>query len=235
MPEYLAPGVYVEETSFRSKSIEGVSTSTTAFVGLARKGLVTNDVEKSDTPEILTSYVDFERVFGGFEDIELTGGSSLNYLAHAVSAFFANGGSRLYVARVAGAGAKKAESATFAGGTARFKARFEGSAGNGRIILSLGYAPISARTWASAPVGTVVRVGGAGPTPARVTGAVVGEPAASRGSTITSRPFRPAAGIIARSTVYESTPVSSTRAALLPLYVSEEVAAAVSTPVPERV
>ena len=38
MPEYLAPGVYVEETSFRSKSIEGVSTSTTGFVGPARKG-----------------------------------------------------------------------------------------------------------------------------------------------------------------------------------------------------
>ena len=33
MPEYLAPGVYVEEVSFRAKSIEGVSTTTTAFVG----------------------------------------------------------------------------------------------------------------------------------------------------------------------------------------------------------
>lgn len=31
MPEYLAPGVYVEELSFRSKSIEGVSTSTRDF------------------------------------------------------------------------------------------------------------------------------------------------------------------------------------------------------------
>ena len=38
MPEYLAPGVYVEEVSFRSKSIEGVSTTTTGFVGLARYG-----------------------------------------------------------------------------------------------------------------------------------------------------------------------------------------------------
>ena len=38
MPEYLAPGVYVEETSFRAKSIEGVGTSTTAFVGPTRKG-----------------------------------------------------------------------------------------------------------------------------------------------------------------------------------------------------
>ena len=38
MPEYLAPGVYVEETSFRSKSIEGVSTTTTGFIGPTRYG-----------------------------------------------------------------------------------------------------------------------------------------------------------------------------------------------------
>ena len=38
MPEYLAPGVYVEEVSFRSKSIEGVSTTTTGFVGPTRYG-----------------------------------------------------------------------------------------------------------------------------------------------------------------------------------------------------
>ena len=36
MPEYLAPGVYVEEVSFRAKSIEGVPTSTTGFAGMAR-------------------------------------------------------------------------------------------------------------------------------------------------------------------------------------------------------
>ena len=40
MPEYLAPGVYVEEVSFRSKSIEGVPTSTTGFAGLTRYGPV---------------------------------------------------------------------------------------------------------------------------------------------------------------------------------------------------
>ncbi len=49
MPEYLAPGVYVEETSFRAKSIEGVGTSTTAFVGPTRRGPVTG------TPELVTS------------------------------------------------------------------------------------------------------------------------------------------------------------------------------------
>ena len=36
MPEYLAPGVFVEEVSYRSKSIEGVSTTTTGFVGPTR-------------------------------------------------------------------------------------------------------------------------------------------------------------------------------------------------------
>ena len=40
MPEYLAPGVYVEEVTFRSKSIEGVPTSTTGFAGLTRYGPV---------------------------------------------------------------------------------------------------------------------------------------------------------------------------------------------------
>ena len=40
MPEYLAPGVYVEEVSFRSKSIEGVPTSTTGFAGVTRYGPV---------------------------------------------------------------------------------------------------------------------------------------------------------------------------------------------------
>ena len=37
MPEYLAPGVYVEETSFRAKSIEGVGTSTTIYDPDAKK------------------------------------------------------------------------------------------------------------------------------------------------------------------------------------------------------
>jgi len=39
VPEYLAPGVYVEEASYRSKSIEGVSTSTRGFVGSIRRGV----------------------------------------------------------------------------------------------------------------------------------------------------------------------------------------------------
>lgn len=44
MPEYLAPGVFVEETSFRQKAIEGVSTSTTGFVGSGRPVLCRSTV-----------------------------------------------------------------------------------------------------------------------------------------------------------------------------------------------
>jgi phage tail sheath protein FI len=39
MPEYLAPGVYVEEVDTGSKPIEGVSTSTSGMVGVTSGGL----------------------------------------------------------------------------------------------------------------------------------------------------------------------------------------------------
>lgn len=93
MPEYLAPGVYVEETSYRAKSIEGVSTTTTGFVGPTRYGPI--DME----PEIVTSLGDFERVYGDGQPLEFAGGRMHNYLWHAVRAFFEEGGRRLYVAR----------------------------------------------------------------------------------------------------------------------------------------
>ena len=94
MPEYLAPGVYVEETSFRSKSIEGVSTSTAGFVGPALFGPI------SGTPELITSFSDFTRIYGGLNDLEFDEGVQTNYLAHGVRAFFEEGGRRLYVQRV---------------------------------------------------------------------------------------------------------------------------------------
>ncbi len=95
MPEYLAPGVFVEETSFRSKSIEGVSTTTTGFIGPARTGPV--DL----APDIITSLGEFEEVYGDGNDLQFDGGSTMtNYLWQAVRAFFANGGKRLYISRV---------------------------------------------------------------------------------------------------------------------------------------
>jgi uncharacterized protein len=102
MPEYLAPGVYVEEVSFRSKSIEGVGTTTTGFIGPASYGPVDMDGE----PEIVTSLEEFERTYGSGDQLEFNNAAGNdpqvldNYLWHAARAFFAEGGRRLYIARV---------------------------------------------------------------------------------------------------------------------------------------
>src|SRR5882672_5956842 len=101
MPEYLAPGVYVEEVSFRSKSIEGVSTTTTGFIGPARYGPI--DL----VPDVITSLGEFERMYGDRQRLEFFVPGSAdapplmhNYLWHAARAFFEEGGKRLYVARI---------------------------------------------------------------------------------------------------------------------------------------
>src|SRR5262245_45855668 len=101
MPEYLAPGVYVEEVSFRSKSIEGVPTSTTGFAGLTRFGPVQYPQGPTTTEaRLITSFTEFERVYGGLESLILEGNERVAYTAHAARAFFANGGKRLYLSRV---------------------------------------------------------------------------------------------------------------------------------------
>src|SRR6185312_14827083 len=107
MPEYLSPGVYVEETTFRSKSIEGVATSTTGFAGVTRYGPVQyvdggRRGPGSTEARLITSFTEFERVYGGLEQIVPDDGSPAreSYLAHAARAFFLNGGRRLYVSRV---------------------------------------------------------------------------------------------------------------------------------------
>jgi len=167
MAEYLAPGVYVEETSFRAKSIEGVGTSTTAFVGPTRKGPFRADLDDNSMLEMLTSYGDFERLYGGFADLSLGAGvPGTNYLAHAVRAYFNEGGSRLYVGRVVGAGAAAASATISAGGapagsTITFNARFPGSGGNGRISATEIVSPASAVVMANAPAGSLLRSGAA--------------------------------------------------------------------------
>ncbi|HEX2828606.1 MAG TPA: phage tail sheath subtilisin-like domain-containing protein [Burkholderiales bacterium] len=162
MPEYLAPGVYVEETSFRAKSIEGVGTSTTAFVGPARKGPFRANSNDLTQPEMLTSYGDFERLYGTYSDFGYTGVRRTNYLAHAARAFFNEGGARLYVCRVVGSNATAATAAASAatGDEAiAFTARFPGSAGNGRIDITEISTPASDRVMENAPPGTFLRTG----------------------------------------------------------------------------
>ena len=103
MPEYLSPGVYVEEVSFRSKSIEGVPTSTTGFAGMTRYGPVFYPNGPSTCePRLIGSFTEFESVFGGLGVLNAPTNADerLSYTAHAARVFFMNGGVRLYISRV---------------------------------------------------------------------------------------------------------------------------------------
>ncbi len=92
MAEYLSPGVYVEEFDCGPRPIEGVSTSTTGFIGLAERGPV------GGLPVPVTSWVDFSRMFGGF--LAENQFEDYRFLAHCVESYFTNGGCRCYIARV---------------------------------------------------------------------------------------------------------------------------------------
>ena len=139
MPEYLAPGVYIEETSFRSKSIEGVSTTTTGFIGPTRYGPL--DLE----PDIITSLGEFERIYGDRQQLVYSdAGTQHNFMWHAVRAFFEEGGKRLYIARVFkpaqngdGRASAKTPAAALDANAVQIRARFPGSAGNMRVRFAL--------------------------------------------------------------------------------------------------
>ncbi len=113
MPEYLAPGVYVEEVDTGSKPIEGVSTSTAGMVGVTERG-------PRDIPILITSMGEYRRWFGDFlDDDEFRNGNGYHcYLPHSVDGFFTNGGRRVYVTRVLRDDAVKASTALFNRGDA---------------------------------------------------------------------------------------------------------------------
>jgi len=147
MPEYLAPGVYVEEVSFRSKSIEGVSTTTSGFIGPTAYGPTNSDLE------IITSLEEFERIYGSGEKLvftDATGSSSQemdNFMWHGLRAFFAEGGTRAYVARVflprtdEDGRAKKGIKVGDVDDGIMVSARFPGAAGQMRVRFTLRLGP----------------------------------------------------------------------------------------------
>ena len=111
MPEYLSPGVFIEEIPARLKAIEGVSTSTAGFVGESLRGTVPGWIPvrppvtfgtangltftPDDAPVLVTSFAEYQRAFGAPPDDPSVDG----YLGHAVRGFFENGGKRAYIAR----------------------------------------------------------------------------------------------------------------------------------------
>jgi len=85
MSEYLAPGVYIEEVPFKSHPIEGVPTSTAAFLDIFEQGPINNAVKTE-------SFADFERVFGGLHP--------RSEASYAIRQYYLNGGRVAWVVRV---------------------------------------------------------------------------------------------------------------------------------------
>ena len=98
MAEYLSPGVYVEEYDSGATPMQGVSTSTAGFVGLAERGPVIGQ------PQLVTSFADYKRMYGGYLSQAAYG--SNRFLPYAVEQFFANGGARAYIMRAVPGDAK---------------------------------------------------------------------------------------------------------------------------------
>jgi uncharacterized protein len=99
MPEYLSPGVYVEEVDRGPKPIEGVGTAMAVFVGFTEKAEYVRDIDGVPVVEnllnraqLITNWTQYRERFGDF----VPGA----YLPHAIYGYFMNGGSRCYVVSV---------------------------------------------------------------------------------------------------------------------------------------
>ena len=103
--------------------MEGVGTSTAGFVGLAEKGPI------SGVPQLVTSFADFKRTYGGFLSENEFG--EYRFLAYAVEHFFLNGGARAYIARVA---PESAKCAVAAAGDLAFTAKNPGVWGDSIVV-----------------------------------------------------------------------------------------------------
>lgn len=79
------PGVYINEVKSAVHTITGVPTSVTAFAGAAVRG-------PTDRPVHITSFADYQRLFGG-----VVPRSPLGY---AVYQYYANGGSEAEIVRL---------------------------------------------------------------------------------------------------------------------------------------
>jgi phage tail sheath protein FI len=86
MPQYLTPGVYVEEVESGSKPIEAGATNIVGFLGVAEKGPI-------NEPTMVTNWSHYTRVFGSL--------NTSGWLAHGVYLFFLNGGTKCYINNLA--------------------------------------------------------------------------------------------------------------------------------------
>jgi uncharacterized protein len=116
MPVTLSyPGVYIEEIPSGVRTIIGVATSITAFIGRTRRG-------RTDEPVRIQSFGDFGREFGG-----LWAHSPMSY---AVQQFFLNGGTDTLIVRVHNGALKAAILLPTPAGDLTLEARSEGAWGD---------------------------------------------------------------------------------------------------------
>src|SRR5882724_7957 len=90
------PGVYIEEIPSGVRTITGVATSITAFVGIASRG----PTGPLSEPSFINSFAEYERIFGGI--------GPRNPMAYSVFHFYQNGGSQVIVVRIVAAGSDSA-------------------------------------------------------------------------------------------------------------------------------
>ena len=93
MPTYTAPGVYVEEVPSSQKVLASAPTAVAAFVGFTERAPL-GDPNDPDglAPRLVTSWTQFESLFGGFIDGAI--------LPLTVFGFFQNGGTLAYIVRI---------------------------------------------------------------------------------------------------------------------------------------
>ncbi|UMG91026.1 phage tail sheath subtilisin-like domain-containing protein [Nocardioides sp. TF02-7] len=93
MPTYTAPGVYVEEVVSSQKVLSAAPTAVAAFVGFTERAPADDpDDPQGLAPRLVTSWSQFESLYGGF--------APGCVLPLSVYGYFANGGSVAYICRV---------------------------------------------------------------------------------------------------------------------------------------
>jgi phage tail sheath protein FI len=122
------PGVYIEEIPSGVRTITGVATSITAFVGYATRGPV-------NEPRLVQSFTEFTRVYGGL--------SPQSTMSYAVQQFFLNGGRDALILRTAhltGAGNKASKGSVDVGGTGSKKLTLQAAsegAWSGKLLVRI--------------------------------------------------------------------------------------------------
>src|SRR3954453_21964693 len=93
MPTYAAPGVYVDEVVSTQKVLTSAPTAITAFVGFTEKAPTDDPADPEGlAPRLVTSWTQFEKLYGSFAPGPV--------LPLSVYGYLANGGSLAYIVRV---------------------------------------------------------------------------------------------------------------------------------------